>query len=90
MYPSTYQEFDNLKSHFEKHNRVRNFQAHNQKILCLDWNVDGTRLASGSVDKTVSTFVFGQDKLVKERSLRGEFVGDFISFYIFVFLIYFF
>ena len=50
-----------------KNATTKSFQAHNQKIHSVAWNVDGRRLASGSADKVVAVFSFeNREKLVSK------------------------
>lgn len=53
-----------------KNTTVKTFSAHNSKIHSVGWNVDGKRLASGSVDKTVQIFTFENREKLVESSFK--------------------
>jgi THO complex subunit, putative len=63
---------ENVKEHFSKNNRIRDYQSHSSKVHSVDWNCDGRRLASGSFDKTVSIFNLDKDRLNKDVTLKGH------------------
>ncbi|XP_053200655.1 THO complex subunit 3-like [Panonychus citri] len=63
---------DQVKDHFQKNNRFRDYQSHSCKVHSVDWSCDGHRLASGSVDKSISIFNLDKDRLNKESTLKGH------------------
>ena len=57
--------FESMHKHFQTYNKTKEYQVHSAKVHSVAWNCDGKRLASGSFDKTVVTFVFDRgDRLV--------------------------
>lgn len=72
MFKEQREEFDRLESHFKKHNKFKEYSTHSSKVHSVDWNCDGRRLASGSLDKTVCLFSLSNDKLNKEHTYRGH------------------
>ncbi|OQR79911.1 THO complex subunit 3-like [Tropilaelaps mercedesae] len=61
-----------LRKHFAQNDRVREMSVHSLKVHCVTWNQDGRRLASGSLDKSVSIFNLDKDRLAKDTTLRGH------------------
>jgi len=56
---------ESMQKYFQTNNKTKEFQVHSSKVHSVAWNCDGKRLASGSFDKTVVTFVFDRgDRLV--------------------------
>lgn len=53
-----------LRKYFAQNDRVKEFGVHSQKVHCVSWNQDGRKLASGSLDKTVTIFTLDKDRLV--------------------------
>ena len=66
------QKFDELKKQIEKNRNTRETSAHNGKVHSVAWNCDGRRIASGSVDKTVSVLSLEHDKLRNESNYKGH------------------
>ena len=60
--------FAGLVKHFQSNKCVKEYEAHSGKVHSIAWNCDGTKLASGSLDKTVSIFRLEKDRLVNYRS----------------------
>jgi WD40 repeat protein len=58
---------DQMRSFFQSSNKSREYQVHSSKVHSVAWNCDGRRLASGSFDKTVVTFVLDRDRLVSHE-----------------------
>jgi len=60
--------FESMQKFFQTNNKTKEYQVHSSKVHSVAWNCDGKRLASGSFDKTVVTFVFDRgDRLVSIR-----------------------
>lgn len=57
-------ELLSLRKHFAQNDRIREMSVHSLKVHCVTWNQDGRRLASGSLDKSVSIFSLDKDRLV--------------------------
>lgn len=55
---------DDMQKYFKSHERIKEYQAHTARVHSVGWNCAGTRLASGSFDKTVAVFNLEKDKLV--------------------------
>jgi THO complex subunit 3 len=55
---------EDMQKHFSGNCRAREYDAHFSKVHSVAWNCDGTRLASGSYDKTAVSFVLERDRLV--------------------------
>lgn len=73
-------DLEELRDHFKKNNRIKEYGGHSGKVHSLDWNCDGRRLASGSFDKTVCIFQMDRDKLVSLNELLENFVCNFSKF----------
>jgi len=65
-------DLEELRDHFKKNSRVKEYGGHTHKIHSVAWNCDGRRLASGSFDKTVCIFQMDRDKLSKEVTFKGH------------------
>lgn len=61
-----------IKAYFAKHDQIKDYKVHSSKVHSVGWNCDGTKLASGSFDKTVSVFNMERTRLNKEVSLKGH------------------
>jgi THO complex subunit 3 len=57
--------FDGMMKYFQANNKTKEYQVHSSKVHSVAWNCDGKKLASGSFDKTVVTFVLERDRLVR-------------------------
>lgn len=55
---------EELQKHFRTHDRIKEYPAHSARVHSVGWNCSGTRLASGSFDKSVAVFSLEKDKLV--------------------------
>jgi len=56
---------ESMQKYFQTNSKTKEYQVHSSKVHSVAWNCDGKRLASGSFDKTVVTFVFDRgDRLV--------------------------
>lgn len=61
-----------LEDHFKKNNRVKEYAGHSSKVHSVDWNCTGSRLASGSCDRTVCIFdLDDSNKLVRQGVRRS-------------------
>jgi THO complex subunit 3 len=58
-------ELTELRNHFKKNKKIREYNAHSYKVHSVGWSCDGKRLASGSFDKSVSVFTLDRERLVK-------------------------
>ncbi|XP_046577792.1 THO complex subunit 3-like [Haliotis rubra] len=67
-------QMESMLKHFQNNNRIRDIQAHSAKVHSVAWSCDGRKLASGSFDKTVSTYSLDRDRLSKDHIFRGH--GD--------------
>jgi len=72
--PAPNSEVADLKAHFKKNQKTREYSSHTHKVHSVDWSCDGKRLASGSFDKTVCIFGLSSDRLNKDATYRGH--GD--------------
>ena len=62
--------FELMQKFFQTNNKTKEYQVHSSKVHSVAWNCDGRRLASGSFDKTVVTFVFDRtDRLVSSTDV---------------------
>ncbi|XP_059473059.1 THO complex subunit 3 [Neocloeon triangulifer] len=61
-----------LRNHFKKNKKIRDYQAHSSKVHSVGWSCDGKRLASGSFDKSVTIFTLDRDRLSKEHTFTGH------------------
>jgi len=70
--------FESMQKYFQTNNKTKEYQVHSSKVHSVAWNCDGRRLASGSFDKTVVTFVFDRgDRLVSYAHITyGRFTDD--------------
>jgi len=58
------QTYEAAVSHFQRHNRLRGYDLHVNKTHSVAWNCDGTRLACGTMDKSVAVAALdGANKL---------------------------
>jgi THO complex subunit 3 len=64
--------FEQMQKYFQSNNKTREYQVHSSKVHSVAWNCDGKKLASGSFDKTVVTFVLDRDRLTKDNTFRGH------------------
>jgi len=67
---------EELREHFKKHNRIKEYSAHSCKIHSVAWSCDGRRLASGSFDKAVAIFQLDNYKLVSFGQLSDFLIVD--------------
>ncbi|KAH8276837.1 hypothetical protein KR026_001488 [Drosophila bipectinata] len=68
----TEQIFEDLKSHFRNHSKVREQRAHLNKVHSVCWNADGRYLATGSFDKTAVVYSLERDRFMKSHVYRGH------------------
>lgn len=68
--PTSYLE--QQQKYFQSNNKVKEYAIHSAKVHSVDWNSDGRRLASGSFDKSVVTFLLDRDRLTKDHTFRGH------------------
>lgn len=54
----------NLRQYFNTHNRVKETAGYGGKIHATGWNNAGTKLATGSSDKSVNIFQLESNRLV--------------------------
>ena len=66
--PTSYLE--QQQKYFQSNNKVKEYAIHSAKVHSVDWNSDGRRLASGSFDKSVVTFLLERDRLVRVTQIR--------------------
>ena len=52
---SSLESFQNL---FNDKTKNKSYRTDSGKVHTIDWNVDGTRLASGSLDKSIVIFAY--------------------------------
>lgn len=50
-----------LKEKFAKSLNAKELTGHKKRVYTLDWNCNGTRLASGSVDNTIRVYFINLD-----------------------------
>ena len=50
----------------------REFQGHKKSVFSLDWNSEGSRLASASSDGSIRIWGLGEGALEKGGELRGH------------------
>jgi len=65
-------KFVEIKDHFKRHSKTREYGGHDYKVHSVGWNCDGRRLASGSCDKTVCLFLLDAYKLKLDHVFRGH------------------
>ena len=70
---------EQMQKHFQINCKTKEYPVHSHKVHSVAWNCDGKRLASGSFDKTVVSFVINQDRLVYP-SLSLMFTASVYSF----------
>lgn len=63
---------NDLINHFKTNNKIKEQKAHTSKVHSVSWNCSGSRLASGSFDKTVAIFTLDRDRLNKENTFKGH------------------
>ncbi|XP_034485866.1 THO complex subunit 3 [Drosophila innubila] len=68
----TEQTFEDLKSYFRTHSKIREQRPHMSKVHSVCWNANGCHLASGSFDKTVAVYALERDRFVKNNVFRGH------------------
>lgn len=61
-----------VQSHFSSHRGKLELRAHTEKVHSVDWSVDGRRLGSGSLDRTVVITSVESDRLVRNHIFRGH------------------
>lgn len=57
-------------AYFENNKRSKEYVAHQAKVHSVAWSCDGSRLASGSFDKTVTIWTLDSDRLSKEGNYK--------------------
>ena len=67
-------ELSELQTKFKKSYKVREYNNHSHKVHSVDWNCDGSKLASGSYDKTVCVYTLDNNRLSKDTTFKGH--GD--------------
>lgn len=67
--PSLASKVDELKQVFVTHQRTKEYRGHTAKVHSVGWNCEGSYLASGSFDQTVTLFQFIQNSLVSTFEL---------------------
>ncbi|CAH8641459.1 unnamed protein product [Dicrocoelium dendriticum] len=60
------------RGHFLRHSRIKEFSGYSGKIHTLSWNINGSKLASGSADKLINVYAFDSSKLTKVHTFRGH------------------
>ncbi|KAH8416712.1 hypothetical protein KR222_010733 [Zaprionus bogoriensis] len=68
----TEQTFEDLKTYFRTHSKIREQRPHMSKVHSVCWNANGCHLASGSFDKTVAVYALERDRFVKSNVFRGH------------------
>jgi len=74
-YPTFEAELENHKAHFSKCTaKPKEYPAHSAKVHSVGWSCDGRRLASGSYDKTVTSFTLNEEtgRLSREHTFKGH------------------
>lgn len=74
-YPTFESELENLKAHFSKcSSKPKEYPAHTAKVHSVGWSCDGRRLASGSYDRTVTSFTLNEEtgRLSREHTFKGH------------------
>lgn len=66
------EEFNRLKTHFESNKRSKEYVSHQSKVHSVSWSCDGSRLASGSFDKTVTIWNLESDRLSKVGNYKSH------------------
>ena len=72
IYEGYAERLEDLKKQIEKNRNTRETSTHNGKVHSVAWNCDGRRIASGSVDKTVSVLSLEHEKLRSEANFKGH------------------
>lgn len=62
--------YKTLCSHFEGNKRSKEYVAHQAKVHSVGWSCDGSRLASGSFDKTITIWSLESDRLGREGTYK--------------------
>ncbi|KAM3182341.1 hypothetical protein ACTXT7_012569 [Hymenolepis weldensis] len=62
----------NLRQHFNTHNRIKESTSYGGKIHALGWNNAGTKLATGSSDKSVNVYQLDSTRLSRLQTFRGH------------------
>ena len=60
---------NSVKSHFRSHTNKLQLRAHDEKVHSVDWSVDGRRLGSGSLDRTVVITTVEKERLVSKKPM---------------------
>jgi len=76
VYKATEAEIDTLKAYFNPKNiqKPKEYPANSAKVHSVDWSADGKRLASGSYDRTATSFLFNEEtgRISKDCTFRGH------------------
>nr|CDS29489.2 tho complex subunit 3 [Hymenolepis microstoma] len=62
----------NLRQHFTTQNRIKETTGYGGKIHALGWNNAGTKLATGSSDKSVNIYQLDSTRLSRLQTFRGH------------------
>ncbi|XP_003384776.2 PREDICTED: THO complex subunit 3-like isoform X2 [Amphimedon queenslandica] len=62
--------YSGLCSHFEANKRSKEYVAHQSKVHSVGWSCDGSRLASGSFDKSVTIWSLESDRLGRDGNYK--------------------
>ena len=74
MMTSSVDAFQNL---FNSNTKNKSYRTDSGKVHTIDWNFDGTRLASGSLDKSVVIFAYdGKGSMVGKIELKRVWVEE--------------
>ena len=62
---------ETFQSLFNSTTKTKSYRTDSGKVHTIDWNVDGTRLASGSLDKSVVIFAYdGKGSMVGRADIQ--------------------
>jgi len=62
---------ESFQSLFHDKTKNKSYRTDSGKVHTIDWNVDGSRLASGSLDKSIVIFAYdGKGSMAKDRTYR--------------------
>ncbi|XP_036595693.1 THO complex subunit 3-like [Trichosurus vulpecula] len=61
-----------MQKQFQGNGKIGEYWAHTAKVFSVAWSCDGSRLASGSLDKMASVFRLTGNSLVREYGYEGH------------------
>lgn len=62
------------KEQFKNVNSKILLNGHKKRVYCLDWNDDGSKLASGSVDTTIRVKIKFQIQIVQIKFKKNVYI----------------